>query len=157
VKTIVDSHPLADWLEANGIDWRKTPAWPQVEVSYVNSEIRIEEFDHDAEGNPKVYRGGNIVLMKMTAYTMIVPPFPPLLADYQRTRQHAIVMRDIVKQMTGPTVIIADAASHLVFVTRNHIHPVDLEVMRDELKTMLPEVRVSIVAGVDSIVVEEKP
>lgn len=155
--TICITHPLAEWLDANGIDWRKTVAWPRVEVSYTNSEIRIEEFDQDAEGQPKVYKAGNTVLTKMTAYTMLVPPFPPMLADYQRTRQHELVIQDIVKKMTGPTLIVADAASHLVFVTKDEIDRDDLEVMHDELRTMLPEVRVSIVSGIDHIVVEEKP
>lgn len=95
--TIHITHPLAEWLDANGIDWRHAVAWPRVVVDYASNTISIEEFDQDEHGTPKVYKGGGRahVLSKMATYPMVMPPFPPMIDEYRQVREYERLLDDM--------------------------------------------------------------
>lgn len=98
--TVHITHPLAEWLDANNIDWRKVPAWPRVEVDYDAQTISIEEWDNDKNGRPKVYKAGGYILSKMSPYPMTVPPFPPTLAEYQQVRLYEKLVQDMGRALS---------------------------------------------------------
>lgn len=150
------SDPMRLWLESNGIEMDELPMWPEIQLR--DGQMRIErtakwdrEYEHRMLGRPHIYLGG---------WRDLKVPMPDgLWETYLRNRGKAataIAMAQLGR--AGATVVHLHGGDGLTFVTSDRdLGPEQINSMNIQLEALLPGVKVTIVAGVDTVMHRQGP
>lgn len=142
--------PMRLWLESNGIEMDDIPMWPEIQLR--EGQMRIErtakwdrEREHRMLGRPHIYMGG---------WRDLKVPMPDELWEtYLRNRSKAataIAMAQLGR--AGATVVHLQGGDGLIFVTSDrNLEPGEVDSMATQLERLLPQVKVTIIAGVDTV------
>lgn len=153
--------PLKEWLEANGVDWDRVIAWPQIVMGQLG-ELGVEQFHHDEAGRVTIHRGsGGSVYTRLHYYPLAVRPDPEFWAAYQHSRTIAL-RREELRQLArdlrglggnsaGPVVVVLAEGDSLMFVTSDRPPTDQIEKVTDALKAILPGVQVTTVSGFQTV------
>lgn len=149
---------IRDWLVANGVNWDRVCAWPQIEVSDDGESFTVEQFYRNKNDRLELIRGlGDGLLTTLNRYRHSVRIDPDLLAAYQhsygRTHDSGTVTRAAVERflLHHPPAIRVHEGSSLVWVVQEALNGEELAAMLRQLELILPGVRVSLVSGVHAV------
>lgn len=154
--------PLCGWLKANGVDWDRVVAWPEIE--FTDTTLTVEQFYVAADGYPAVHPGHEgHAYTGPVEYPLVTPPDPVFWAAYCHTRPVA-KRRDELKSLARElrnhggrpgfptaTVVMLEGGDSLMFVTEQKIETDACSTMVDTLRALLPGVEVAIVGGFDML------
>jgi hypothetical protein len=156
-----DSHfaeSIRDWLIANGVNWDRVCAWPEIEVAEDGESFTVEMFYRNASDKLELMRGlGGSVLTTMRRHRHTVKIDPDLLAAYQfshrKTHDSSAVAREAAERflLHHPPAIRVHEGSRLVWVVQNQLEGDELAALLRQLEAILPGVRVSLVSGVHAV------
>lgn len=143
--------PMVDWLTANGVDLDRIAMFPEIEL--LPGRMKIE-YIYGLEDEPPRTK----LLIRKPATRMVERPTPvpmpiELWEVYQRARQGYLAERALeTLGRNGATVLSVDGGASLVFVTSGPVVEPDLlGRMVDQLERALPGVRITLMAGTETI------
>lgn len=149
---------IRDWLIANGVNWDRVCAWPDIEVSEDGQAFTVEMFYRNKSDKLELMRGlGGSLLTTMTSFEHKVKIDPDLLAAYQfshrKTHSASAVTREAVERflLHHPPAIRVHEGSRLVWVIQNQLDGEELAAILRQLEAILPGVNVSLVSGVHAV------
>lgn len=152
--------PLCGWLKANGVDWDRVVAWPEIE--FTDTTLTVEQFYMAADGYPGVHPGyEGHAYTGPVEYPLVTPPDPVFWAAYCHTRpiakrrdelrSFARELRGLGNVPPGATVVMLEGGDSLMFVTPHKIEQSVSRDMVDVMKALLPGVEVLIAGGFDML------
>lgn len=149
---------IRDWLTANGVNWDRVCAWPQIDIDEAGDFFRVEMFYRNKDDKQELMRGlGGSVLTTMNTFRHRVRIDPDLLAAYQhsheKTHSGGTVTREAVERflLHHPPAIRVHEGSSLVWVIQNQLDAPELAAILQQLEAILPGVNVSLVSGVHAV------
>lgn len=146
---------IRDWLVANGVDWDRTVAWPEI-VLHDDGTFEVEQFYRNKDGLDELLHGfGSGALVTLNRYEYRVPIDPDLWAAYQHTRTGLPerLRREALERLLrhSPPAININGGETLVFVVRTPMEADVLKLARDAMLAEVPGVNVVFISGVDAV------
>lgn len=149
---------IRDWLVANGVNWDRVCAWPQIDFDEDGGTFRVEMFYRNKSDKLELMRGlGGSLLDTMNTFEHRVRIDPDLLAAYQHSYEKihssGSVTREAVERflLHHPPAIRVHEGSSLVWVIQNQLDAPELAAILQQLEAILPGVRVSLISGVHAV------
>jgi len=146
--------PMVDWLTANGIPLDRIAMWPEIQL--LPGRARIEYIYGLEDEPPRT----NLLLRRPATRMVEVPIAVPMSAElwetYSRARADEMMGRTLeILGRAGATVLTATPGSSIVFVCSDRLSGEGveqfLEAATSHLRERLPDVDISIMTGVDTI------
>ena len=146
--------PMVDWFNANGIPLDRIAMWPEIQLLPGRAKV---EFLYGLEDEPPRTK----LLLRKPATRMVEVPTPvPMPAElwetYSRARADEVMGRTLeLLGQAGATVLALKPGSALVLVCSSTLNDAEgdqfVEGALEHLRSRLPDVDISIMAGVDTI------
>lgn len=155
---------MNEWLQANGIDPKLTPMWPDLEIDSSAGKIRIEQFVRIPDTvQDELGSLAQPVIMydepgsRMVEYDLVVPMGDELDGMWhhmaERAREERILSTLLVKlHEARVTVVHAQAGNRLVLLTRSVGSGQDGAELEHRLEQMLPGVAFMVVTDVAALI-----
>lgn len=152
--------PLENWLKANGVDWDRVVACPQIEVDEMLGTFAVELLHADSDGDATIHRPAGCYT-RMELFPLAVPPDPQFWAAYQHSRPGWLRRRELkqlahdlrfpeVEHSKVTVVIPADGDSLMLFCA-SHMPNADSSRIVEAMEQLLPGVKVVVVSGFEML------
>jgi len=148
------SETLREWLIANGVNWDRVVAWPDLAVD--DSTIYVEMFKYGPNDQPEICHGPDVLLTHIVQVPHTVKVDPEFLAAYNHSRPKALEQRkrdSLLRWLLHhPPAVMVGRGQTLIFVGGEEMQPEDQEAVQKHLQAQLTGVNVVIVTGVSQII-----
>jgi len=149
-------HPVARWLEANGIDWGQHPSCFSISIDHDRREIVMDDLMRDEHGRTAVEQAAAsmIIMEEPRRYPLKVEPPDGLLTSYREACERSRRRVDLeTLGRAGATVVTTTDASRLLFLSSAIAEQEGtVELINEVVSQLFPGVQIGIWFGVDTVV-----